>query len=216
MLNMMAMPASRGSSRATYNWEQAVTYAEPQVIKQDLDYWVAEGADYDDLVDFAYQERLARVQAAIPPDHHHVLHGIDGIQHGLLREKATENVMAALERYEVAQAERLANFGVQYRSDTSPELAELLGVDLYSIPRLDDLKHLLSGETSDGQQPEGKRRYQTKGERNTMGSLELTFSTDKSVSVVFGLSSRRGTPGDCRAHRRTAVDVAMHQLGNKA
>jgi len=218
MLNMKAMPAAGGAGLAAYLWKEAVGPEAPEApaVKQDLDYWVAEGADYDDLVEFAYAERLARVQAAMAPEPHHALHGLSdvGIDHELLRDKAEQDVMAALDRYDAAQADRLATFGVEYRRDTSPELAELLKVDLEAVPRLQDLKNLLSAKAADGQQIEGRFYRKDRADQMTMGSLELVFSADKSVSVVFGLVSPEERAAIAAAQSR-AVDRAMCQIAEK-
>jgi conjugative relaxase-like TrwC/TraI family protein len=214
MLNMKAMPAAGGDGLAAYLWKEATSLNAPELpAKQDLDCWVAEGTDYEDLVEFAYAERLARVQAAMPVEPWHALHGLSdvGIDHELLRDKARDDVDAAFARYDVAQAEQLATFGVEYRADTAPELAELLKIDLQATPQLQDLKHLLSGLAADGQQPDGKMRYRTSGERKTMGSLELVFSADKSVSV-YGQGANRAAIVNAQ---RKAVDAAMQQIAGK-
>jgi len=198
MLNMKAMPAAGGAGLAWYLWKEAAEPV-PWVAKTDLDYLasqVAQGwVEFEDVVDLEYTKRLARVQEA----------GVWDIYHDLLWGKASDDVVAAIQRYD-AEVGKIT--GVEYRADTAPELAALLKIDLASSPRLQDLKHLLSGLAADGQQPEGKRRYRSTGERKTMGYLELVFSADKSVSVY--------AQGDNRAPivdaQRKAVDAAMQQI----
>lgn len=71
---------------------------EPWVAKTNLDYWasqVAQGwAAFDDVVDLEYAKRLERVVAA----------GVQDIDHGLIRDKASDDVVAAIQRYDAAQA----------------------------------------------------------------------------------------------------------------
>lgn len=188
MLNPKAMPAVGGAGLANYLWKEAVGQEAPELltVKQDIDYWVAEGADYEDLVEFAYAERLARVQAAMTPEPWHALHGMSGvgIDHELLLDKAEQDVMAAMDRWDAAQAEKLATFGVTYRQDTAPELAELLKIDLQAVPQLQDLKHLLSAKSADGGRIKGRFYRKDREDQMTMGSLSLIFSADKSVSAV--------------------------------
>jgi conjugative relaxase-like TrwC/TraI family protein len=217
VVNMMAMPAAGGGSRAVYLWKEAASLdtLDGWVAKTELDRLIEAGADFDDLVEAAYGERLARVQAAMPPpEHHHVLHGIEpGIDHALIWEKANDDVWAAIERYEAAQEQRIT--GIEYRQDTAPELVALIGIDPEAPPHLDDLKHLLAAKAADGEPIEGKRSYRTSGkERQTMGTLELLFSADKSVSVTFGLASQEERQAIVRA-QATAVDAAMHQIADK-
>lgn len=184
---MMAMPAAGGAGLAAYLWEEAAGIDAP-------DPW--ESDSFDEAVYLEYAKRLARVKAA----------GVEDIDHDLLWGKASDDVIAAIMR---ADAQHIP--GVEYRRDTAPELAELLKIDLAAPPQLQDLKNLLSGLASDGEQPEGKRRYRTSGERKTMGSLELVFSADKSVSVY--------AQGENRAAivkaQRNAVDTAMQQIAGQ-
>lgn len=212
---MKAMPAAKGARRASYNWKEAVTLNQPElVVKSGLDQLVAEGADYEELIDLAYQERLARVQAAITPEPHQAFHGLDGIDHGLLWEKAREDVEAAFARADKAEAEYFSAFGVSYRPDTSSELAELLNIDLSELPRLKNLQHLLSARTADGGRIPGRFYKNDKPEQITMGSLELVFSADKSISVAEALM-----PAEDRALvqkvQRDAVNEAMLKLSEK-
>jgi len=217
MLNMKAMPAARGAGLAAYLWKEAATLDAPEgwVAKSELDHLIEQGADFDELVDAAYAERLTRVQAAMPPpEHHHVLHGIEpGINHALIYEKANEDVWAVIERYEAAQDQRIT--GVEYRQDTAPELAALLGIDPVSPPRLKDLQHLLSAKAADGQQIAGRFYRTDRPDQMTMGSLCLILSADKSVSAAYALSS----PDERRAFinaQRAAVDTTMRGIADKA
>jgi conjugative relaxase-like TrwC/TraI family protein len=208
---MKAIPTSRGGSQAAYLWKEATSLDAPTLweAKSELDIAIEEGVDYEELVEIAYSERLARVQAAMPPpEPWHALHGLSevGIDHELLRDKARDDVDAALDRYETAQKHRIT--GVEYRHDTAPELAAMLKIDLTAELRLDDLKHLLSGKAADGHEIGGKKRSATNG------SYELVCSPDKSVSVAYGLATPEERPAILRA-QRIAVDQAMHQLAGK-
>jgi conjugative relaxase-like TrwC/TraI family protein len=108
-----------------------------------------------------------------------------------------------------------ADLGVEYRRDAAPQLAKLLGINAHAAPKLKDLEHLLSAKAASGEPVEGKRPYRTTGtERQTMGSLELVFSADKSISAVYALASPDERHAIVAA-QRGAVDAAMHQIAGK-
>jgi hypothetical protein len=75
---------------------------EPWQAKDDIDYWgsqVAQGwAKFEDVVDLAFAKRLQRVEAA----------GVTDIDYGLLREKASDDVVAAVQRYDADQEQKPA------------------------------------------------------------------------------------------------------------
>ena len=187
MLNMKAMPAAGGAGLAAYLWKEAVGVDAPETLE----------LTFEDAVYQEYAKRLERVQAA----------GVEDIDHDLLWDKASDDVVAAILRDDAKHVP-----GVAYRGDMSPELAEILKIDLTAPPELQNLKNLLSGGSADGQPIKG-RRYRTdhKKQQLTMGSLELVFSADKSVSVYAQGENR---PAIARAQSR-AVDVAMHQIADQ-
>lgn len=213
MLNMKAMPAAGGAGLAAYLWKEAISHDahEPWVAKSALDLWVAAGAGYEDLIDCAYRLRLARARATIVPEPHHALHGLSdvGIDHELLRDKAEQDVMAALDLYEAGPRS-----GVSYRQDTPSELAALLKINLAASPSLPGLQHLLSGMAADGQRIEGRFYRRDRPDQMMMGSLELIFSADKSISSVFGLASREERRAITMMQERS-VDTAMRAIAGQ-
>ena len=235
MLNPKAMPAASGAGLADYLWKEAVG--------QDADPVLAIAAQHKVEAEEAYRHTLASIrEGLLRGDNVNAAAIVDRI--GQLTEFDWEGFDGAINELRVAglnisarmisqaraelensddigraleaagDPDTIRTFGVAYRGNTSPELADLLRIDLDSLPQLQDLKHLLSGGTSDGQQPEGKRRYRTSGDRKTMGSLQLIFSADKSVSVVFGLGSPEEREAISGAQRQ-AVDAAMQQIAER-
>jgi conjugative relaxase-like TrwC/TraI family protein len=106
----------------------------------------------------------------------------------------------------------IERFGAEYRRDTSPKMAELLGIDPPAIPRLEDVQQLLRGRRADGEPVPGKHEART---GTPIGSLDLLFSPDKSVSVTWRLASEEERRLIGRAHR-DAVHHAMLGIAKQA
>ena len=236
MLNMKAMPAAGGAGLAAYLWKEAVGIDEDPVLAIAAQHKIEAEENYrqtlaDIRIGFLRAENINaaaiinRLDQMDEFDWEGFNDAIDALRVAGLNisarmitqaREAVDNERAHLDHAAIAAGDpdTIRTFGAAYRGDTSPELAELLKLDLYSLPRLQDLKHLLSGGSADGQWPEGKRRYRASGKRKTMGSLELVFSADKSVSTVFGL----GSPAEREAiggAQSNAVDAAMHQVADQ-
>lgn len=128
------------------------------------------------------------------------------------RERAEQTLWSAFKA--ARNQETRETFGVTYRHDTAPELAALLKIDPTAVPRLEDLKHLLAAKAADGEQIAGRFYRTDRPDQMTMGSLELIFSADKSVSATFALASPTERQAIIRAQGR-AVDQAMRQIADK-
>jgi hypothetical protein len=93
-----AVPIIQAVVEAAKSQQAAIAEAvEPWVARSNLDYWVSQWAkgwaEFEDIVDLEYAKRLERVQAA----------GVEDIDYGLLRDKASDDVKAAIQRYEAAE-----------------------------------------------------------------------------------------------------------------
>jgi hypothetical protein len=94
-----AAPIIQAAVEAARSQQGAIAEAvEPWVARSNnLDYWVSQWAkgwtEFDDIVDLEYAKRLERVQAA----------GVEDIDYGLLRDRASDDVKAAIQRYEAAE-----------------------------------------------------------------------------------------------------------------
>ena len=99
--------AAKGQQEAV---AEVVEQAQPQEALDVLarDFVSGEGAlTYEDLVQFAYLRQVEQASASVEIDHHHIMHGVDGIDHAALHEKASDDVMAAIDRAE-ADLEKVA------------------------------------------------------------------------------------------------------------
>jgi conjugative relaxase-like TrwC/TraI family protein len=233
MLNPKAMSAAGGAGLAAYLWKEAVGLTEEAVADQ---IQLEDRERYDARV----QGLLVALDAAGEKQYRQSIEKLLDAQDPETFARITENmgiVFRAVGQTEWAEAidsivevrEIMLDFaelsrevdrrlsqtmGVEYRPDTAPELARLLKLDMDTIPRLQDLKNLLSAKTADGQRIEGRFYRRDREDQITMGSLELIFSSDKSVSVVFGLASPEERAAIAAAQSR-AVDKAMRQIGDK-
>jgi conjugative relaxase-like TrwC/TraI family protein len=108
----------------------------------------------------------------------------------------------------------LNDFGVEYRRDTSKELAALLGFAKDAVPRLKDLKNLLSAKTAHGSRIPGRNYKSERPDQVPMGSFDLIFSADKSVSVIEALAPVAERRAIRLAHKY-AVDAAMRVIAGR-
>ena len=103
--------------------------------------------------------------------------------------------------------ERMTGIGtVEVRPDLHPMVAEALGIDLGRPLDAQEVSALFAGRRADGRPIEGKRRI-----AGQVGSVDVTMTADKSVSVAWAFARSVEQAAIYQAHR-SASEAALRAL----